>query len=130
MAVRRPQRAGHRTGVPEHAGRMDYVPPRPVPALTFGLVPTACPTGAPSSIRSRRAFGHAEEGNQPHVAYPPHEPSGTPALRYLAILSAARDFGVSAAEIERVARRLDPVPTTPRELAEALADTLTHASKA
>jgi hypothetical protein len=59
-----------------------------------------------------------------------HEPSGTPTLRYLAILSAARDFGVSAADIERVARRFDPFQTSPRELADALANLLTRTSKA
>ena len=86
--------------------------------------------GPRSSIRSRRAFGRADEGNQPNVAGPSHESSGTPALRYLAILSAARDFGVSAADIERVARRFDPFQTSPRELADALADKLTPGSKA
>lgn len=60
----------------------------------------------------------------------PHEQCGTPALRYLAIMSAARDFGVSAAVIERVARRFDPVQTSPRELADALADALTPGSRA
>ena len=44
-------------------------------------------------------------------------------LRCLAILSAARDFGVARADIERVAR-LDPVAMSPRELADALADAL------
>jgi hypothetical protein len=61
---------------------------------------------------------------------PPHEPSGTPTLRYLAILSAARDFGVSAADLERVARRLHPSQTTPRELADALANLVMPASTA
>jgi len=64
------------------------------------------------------------------VADPSREPSGTPVLRYLAILSAARDFGVRPADIERVVRRFDPGQTSPRELADALADTLTPASKA
>lgn len=64
------------------------------------------------------------------MADPPHERSGTPPLRYLAILSAARDFGVSGADIERVVRRFDPLQTSPRELADALADTLTPATKA
>jgi hypothetical protein len=45
-------------------------------------------------------------------------------LRYLAILSAAREFGVSRADIERVALSTDPLSITPRELADALADTL------
>ena len=64
------------------------------------------------------------------MADPPHEPSGTPTLRYLAILSAARDFGVSAADIERAARRFHPSKTSPRELADALANLLTPASQA
>ncbi len=64
------------------------------------------------------------------MADPRHEPSGTPALHYLAILSAARDFGVSAADIERVARHLHPFQTSPRELADALAETLTPRSRA
>jgi hypothetical protein len=75
-------------------------------------------------------LGRVDEGNPPYVADPPHQPSGIPALRYLAILSAARDFGVSAADIERVVRCFDPSQTSPRELADALADTLTPASTA
>lgn len=55
---------------------------------------------------------------------PDAEPHGNPVLRYLAILSAARDFGVSRADIEAVVRRFDPFETSPRELADALADTL------
>ncbi len=51
-------------------------------------------------------------------------PPANPILRYLAILNAARDFGVSAVEIERVARRFDPLDVRPAELADALADTL------
>ena len=47
-----------------------------------------------------------------------------PVLRYLAILSAARDFGVTRAEIERIVRRFDPLTTAPHELADALADVL------
>jgi hypothetical protein len=43
-------------------------------------------------------------------------------------MSTARDFGISAAAIERVARRFDPVETSPRELADALADSLTPGS--
>lgn len=60
----------------------------------------------------------------------PPKPSGTPPLRYLAILSAARDFGVSPVDLERVARRFQPSQTSPRELADALADLLMPASKA
>lgn len=51
-------------------------------------------------------------------------PPANPVLRYMAILSAARDFGVSRADIERVARSLDPLAASPRELADALADRL------
>jgi hypothetical protein len=64
------------------------------------------------------------------VADPPHEPSGIPALRYLAIVSAAREFGASADDIEQVARCFDPCRTSARELADALADTIMPAPKA
>jgi hypothetical protein len=50
--------------------------------------------------------------------------SANPVLRYLAILGAARDFGVPPAEIERIRRRFDPHTGSPRELADALADAL------
>jgi hypothetical protein len=43
-------------------------------------------------------------------------------LRYLAILSAARDFGVSTSDLARVARRFDPVTVSPEELADVLAE--------
>jgi hypothetical protein len=43
-------------------------------------------------------------------------------LRYLAILSAARDFGVSRADLARVASRFDPETASPEELADALAE--------
>jgi hypothetical protein len=72
------------------------------------------------SVWPRRCGESAKRGQ------PPHDQSGTPALRYLAIVSAARDFGVSAADIERVVRRFDAFQTSPRELADALADTLTR----
>lgn len=49
-------------------------------------------------------------------------PSANPVLRYLAILSAARDFGVSRADIEDVVRRFDPWSSSPWELAGALMD--------
>ncbi len=51
-------------------------------------------------------------------------PSGNRVLRYLAILSAARDFGVTQEAIERVVRRFDPFEVSPQQLADALADTL------
>ena len=45
-------------------------------------------------------------------------------LRYMAVLRAARDFGVSRADLEEVVRRLGPFDSSPRELADALADRL------
>jgi hypothetical protein len=42
----------------------------------------------------------------------------------MAILSAARAFGVAERDLERIARRFDPHAMCPRELADALADTL------
>jgi hypothetical protein len=51
-------------------------------------------------------------------------PSANPTLRYIAILSAARDFGLSSLEIERVAGRFDPITARPSQLADALADEL------
>ena len=47
---------------------------------------------------------------------------GNPVLRYLAILKAARDFGLSQTEIEAVAGSFDPRRTRCPQLAEALAD--------
>jgi hypothetical protein len=47
-----------------------------------------------------------------------------PVLRYLAILRAARDFGVDERTIERITRCVHPLDMRPRELADALADTL------
>jgi hypothetical protein len=52
------------------------------------------------------------------------EPPPNPVLRYLAILSAARTFGVNEHEIERIARRFDPLAFRPQQLADALAETL------
>jgi hypothetical protein len=52
------------------------------------------------------------------------QPPTNPVLRYMAILSAARDFGVSQFDIEQVARRFDPLTVCPRELADALAEML------
>ncbi len=51
-------------------------------------------------------------------------PFSNPVLRYMAILAAARDFGVSEVDLELVARQCDPWRTSPRELADALADRL------
>ena len=47
---------------------------------------------------------------------------GNSVLRYLAILKAARDFGLSQRELEAVAGRFDPAGRRNRELADALAD--------
>jgi hypothetical protein len=52
------------------------------------------------------------------------------ALRFLAILNAARDFGLRRHDIERIARRFDPFHTDYRELADALADALLEAQGA
>ncbi len=43
-------------------------------------------------------------------------------LHYLAVLKAARDFGLSDAEIAAVAGRFDPTRPRCTELADALAD--------
>jgi hypothetical protein len=48
--------------------------------------------------------------------------SGNPVLRYLAILKAARDFGLAQEEIEAVAGRFDPRNPRCRQLADGLAD--------
>ena len=45
-------------------------------------------------------------------------------LRYLATLTAGRDFGVSRRDAERIVRRLNPLMTPPEVLADALADVL------
>jgi len=49
-------------------------------------------------------------------------PTGNPVLRYLAILKAARDFGLSQHEIELVAGRFDSRRDRCDALADALAD--------
>jgi hypothetical protein len=51
-------------------------------------------------------------------------PSTNPVLRYIAILRAAREFGVAPADIEEVAQRFDPRTARPRDIADALADKL------
>lgn len=53
-----------------------------------------------------------------------HRGPPNPVLRYLAILSAARDFGVARHDIERIAGQFDPLDSRHEELADALADTL------
>jgi hypothetical protein len=52
------------------------------------------------------------------------QPSPNPVLRYIAIVSAARDLGVSLADIEEIALQFDPRTARPREIADALADRL------
>jgi hypothetical protein len=47
---------------------------------------------------------------------------GNAVLRYLAILKAARDFGLPQAEIQAVAGPFDPRDVRCRQLADALAD--------
>jgi hypothetical protein len=49
-------------------------------------------------------------------------PAGNPVLRYLAILKAARDFGLSQLEIEATAGAFDPRRDRCDQLADALAD--------
>jgi hypothetical protein len=51
-------------------------------------------------------------------------PPDNPVLRYLATLTAGRDFGVSRGDAERIVRRLNPLMTPPEVLADALADVL------
>jgi hypothetical protein len=51
-----------------------------------------------------------------------HPNGGNSVLRYLAILKAARDFGLSQREVERVAGGFVPAGRRNRELADALAD--------
>ena len=48
--------------------------------------------------------------------------SGNEVLLYLAILKAARDFGLPDDEVAAVAGRFDPQATRCAELADALAD--------
>jgi hypothetical protein len=48
--------------------------------------------------------------------------SGDSVLRYLAILQAAREFGLEQDEIQAVAGRFDPRNVRCRQLADALAD--------
>lgn len=57
-------------------------------------------------------------------AEPGPSPPSHPLLRYLATLRAARDFGVSRADLERVVRGSNPLTTSPEELAATLADVL------
>lgn len=61
-------------------------------------------------------------GNVSGMGQGPDPPPENRILRYLAILSAARDFGLSWPEQAHVARAFDPLTTEPDELAGALAD--------
>ncbi len=54
----------------------------------------------------------------------PTPPAPNPVLRYMAILRAARDFGVTQRDITEIAQCFDPRTARPRELADALADRL------
>ena len=58
----------------------------------------------------------------------PRASTPNPALRYMAILRAARDFGVPQRDITEIAQRFDPRTARPRELADALADRLPGAA--
>jgi hypothetical protein len=60
----------------------------------------------------------------------PTPPAPNPVLRYMAILRAARDFGVAQHDITEIAQRFDPRTARPRELADALADRLPRAGRA
>jgi hypothetical protein len=55
-------------------------------------------------------------------AHPRQGPARNGVLHYLAILRAARDFGLSDAEIAAVAGRFDALRPRCPELAEALGD--------
>jgi len=55
-------------------------------------------------------------------AHPRQGLAGNGVLHYLAILRAARDFGLSDGEIAAVSGRFDPLRPRCMELAEALAD--------
>ena len=48
--------------------------------------------------------------------------TGNPVLHYLAVLKAARDFGLEQREIEAVAGGFDPRRPRTTQLADALAD--------
>lgn len=49
-------------------------------------------------------------------------PTPNRVLRYLAALSAGRDFGASRDDLAAIARRFDPLRTSTDDLAGALAD--------
>jgi len=45
-------------------------------------------------------------------------------MQYMAVLRAARDFGVAQHDITEIAQRFDPRTARPREVADALVDRL------
>jgi hypothetical protein len=57
---------------------------------------------------------------------PGRMPPGNPVLRYMAVLRAAQEFGVAQGDIASIAARWPAHSADPRELADALADTLTQ----
>jgi hypothetical protein len=71
------------------------------------------------------AAGDLSSMDQPRELVPPDRPI----LRYLATLTAGRDFGVSRRDAERIVRRLNPLVTPPEVLADALADALLRDGK-
>jgi hypothetical protein len=51
-------------------------------------------------------------------------PGASPVLHYLAVVRAARDFGLNGDEIDRLAAGFAPVPDAVEAFAQAVADTL------
>jgi hypothetical protein len=72
---------------------------------------------------SPRVFDRPVRGMSPGMG-PSSRPPDNPVLRYLAVLTAGRDFGVSRRDAEHIVRRLNPLMTPPEVLADALADVL------
>lgn len=52
------------------------------------------------------------------------EPARHPVLHYLAVVRAARDFGIEPHELDPLARRFPPASGAAEELAEFVADAL------
>jgi hypothetical protein len=74
-------------------------------------------------VMGKPAWGVADLGSDVRMeARSPHSPAANPVLHYLAILKAARDFGLGDAEIAAVAGAFDPLRPRCGELADALAD--------
>lgn len=78
----------------------------------------------PWSSRLQRTPGVGVEGSGSGYSAGVEAPAytGNPVLRYLAIIKAARDFGVPQQEIEAVAGRFDPRAPRCEALADAFAD--------